>query len=51
VSLRCFDCGKAFKKGDTVFEFTSGTFDGEQVYAEGCFEAWCEDCETIRSER
>lgn len=47
--LNCFDCGKPFKKGDQVYEFTTGTFDGEIVISNESLEHWCEECEQKRS--
>ncbi len=49
--MYCFDCGNGFKKDDTVFEFTSGVFDGEAVVADNSIEAWCENCEEKRGEK
>lgn len=47
----CFDCGKEFKTGDKVYEFTSGMFDGYMVCSDESLEAWCEDCERKRGKK
>lgn len=47
----CEDCLKIFKRGETVYELSTGTFDGEDVSTEESLEVWCESCEVERSKR
>jgi hypothetical protein len=49
--MECDDCGAEFKIGHTVYEYTSGIFDGEMVIADECFEKWCKVCDDKRGER
>jgi len=48
---RCFDCDKEFEKGEKVYEFTVGAFDGDCVISDTMFEQWCEACELKRAEK
>lgn len=51
TTQHCFDCGKEFVKGDKVYEFTTGIFDGDSVFSDTVFEQWCEACELKRAEK
>lgn len=50
--MHCSACGKEFKSFDTVFEYTSGFFDGftESVVADTTYERWCAECDKKRTE-
>ena len=44
MDIYCMYCNKQLHKGDTVFEYARGVFNGEKIIAEETIDVWCKDC-------